>query len=153
MNLFPPPPTPNPQGVPPTNLQLSHTKGPPYPQPTGTLTHQLTTITHKWTPLPQPTGSTTHQLTTLTHKWIPLPHPTTPSPQGVTPTNLQPSHTNGPPYAHPIPLTHREYHPPIFNMYIKCSNTNYSDQISVPYCYHLHFKGKNDIFNQIRQKL
>ena len=41
-------PTPNPQGVPPTNLQCSYTKGTPHlpPQPTGTNTHQLTTLTH-----------------------------------------------------------------------------------------------------------
>ena len=101
MNPFPPPPTPNPQGLTPTNLQQSHTNGPPYPKPTGSTT-QLTTLTHLWTPLPPPLPPAHREYHPPTYNSHTLMDTTTPTPtpnsQVVPPTNLQLSHTNGPPY-------------------------------------------------------
>ena len=68
-----PTPTPDPQGVPPTNLQYSYTKGTPHPHP-----------------LP-PTHREYHPPTYNTHtlKGPPAPLSPTPKPQEVPPTNLQ----------------------------------------------------------------
>ena len=62
-----PPPIPNPQGVPPTNLQHSYTKGIPHPLPPTSRDYSHINGPPYPTPYPQPTGSTTHQLTTLIH--------------------------------------------------------------------------------------
>ena len=84
-------------------------------------------------PLPQPTGTMTYKVNTHT-----LMEPPTSNPQGVPPNILQLSHTNGTPYpqptgstthqlttcihsrdphTHPLPPTHREYHPPTYKMH------------------------------------
>ena len=94
-----PAPTPNPQGVPPTILQHSYTKGTPTPHP-----------------LPLIQGVPPTNLQHLYTKGIPHPHPY-PNPQGVPPTNLQHSHTNkGPPTLPPTP-THRKYHSSTYNIH------------------------------------
>ena len=81
---MPPPPTPNPQGVPPTNLQHSYTEGTPAPYPQG-LTPTNLQLLHingppTPTPYPQPTGTMTNKLNTHT-----LMEPPTLNPQGVPP--------------------------------------------------------------------
>ena len=100
-----PPPTPNPPFYnthTPTILQHSYTKGTPtpYSQPTGSTTHHVTTLIH-------PQSYNTHTL-----KGHPPPYP---NPQEVQPTILQHSYTKGNPHPHPIPPTHRKYHPPSYN--------------------------------------
>ena len=115
MDPHPHPSTPNPQGVLPTILQQSYTKGTPCPHPLPPTqrkyhppsynTHTPTILQHSYTkgthhphPLPQPTGSTTHYLTTLIH------------PQSYNTDTLK-----GPPAPHPPTPSHRKYHPPSYN--------------------------------------
>ena len=136
----PPPPYPQPTGSTTHHLTTlihlqsynTHTlKGPtaPHPlSPTHRKYHPPSYNTHTLkgplppTPYPQPTGSTTHHLTTLIHlqsynthtlKGPTAPHPPIPNPQEVPPTILQQSYTKGTP--HPLPPTHRKYHPPSYN--------------------------------------
>ena len=92
------PPTPNPEGVPPTNLQHSYTKGTP----------------HSYPPAPNAQGVPPTNLHHSYTKGTPYPTPT-PNLQGVPPTNLQHSYTEGTP--HPLPPTHRKYHPSTYNTY------------------------------------
>ena len=82
--LLPTTPTPNPQGLLPTNLQQSCTiKGPPIPLP--------------------PTHRKYHPPTYNTCTLIKGPPPPTPNPQKVPPTNLQHSYTKGTPTPLPQP--------------------------------------------------
>ena len=112
------PPTSNPKGVPPINLQHSCTKGTHHPHPlppTHREYHPPTYNTHtlkgltptnlqllhiNGPPAPQPTGTMTYKLNTHT-----LMKPSTSNPQGVPPTILQLSHTNGTPYPQPTGST------------------------------------------------
>ena len=111
---------PNPQGVPASNLQHSYTKRNPLPPPLTPNPQGVppTNLQHSCTnkgtptPYPQPTGSTSHQLTTLIHQKG--PHPLPPTHREYHPPSYNTHTLKGPPAPTPTP-NHRMYHPPSYN--------------------------------------
>ena len=96
MDPTPPPPTPNPQEVPPSILQHPHTKGTPTP--------------HTPTPNPQEVPPAILHTDTLRG---PPPNPSTPTHREYHPQSYNTHTLKGPP---PLPLNHRKYNPPSHNI-------------------------------------